>query len=49
LFTGVYLHDPTVVLAAVDPSLVTCIEGIVRVQTGGITRGLTLLYNKQKR
>ncbi|KAL9324753.1 hypothetical protein ACSQ67_005398 [Phaseolus vulgaris] len=46
---GVYLHDPTVVLAAVDPSLVTCIEGIVRVQTSGITRGLTLLYNKQKR
>ncbi|KAH1045296.1 hypothetical protein GLYMA_09G285900v4 [Glycine max] len=46
---GVYLHDPTVVLAAVDPSLVTCIEGIVRVQTSGITRGITILYNKQKR
>ncbi|XP_047163443.1 probable uridine nucleosidase 2 [Vigna umbellata] len=46
---GVYLHDPTVVLAAVDPSLVTCIEGVVRVQTSGITRGLTVLFNKQKR
>ncbi|TKY69034.1 uridine nucleosidase 2 [Spatholobus suberectus] len=46
---GVYLHDPTALLAAVDPSLVTCMEGIVRVQTSGITRGLTLLYNKQKR
>ncbi|KAK4489077.1 hypothetical protein RD792_004871, partial [Penstemon davidsonii] len=46
---GVYLHDPTTVLAAVDPSLITCVEGVVRVQTIGITRGLTLFYNKQKR
>lgn len=46
---GVYLHDPTTLLAAVDPSLVTCTEGAVRVQTSGITRGLTVLYNKQKR
>lgn len=46
---GVYLHDPTTLLAAVDPSLVTCTEGSVRVQTSGITRGLTVLYNKQKR
>ena len=46
---GVYLHDPTTLLVAVDPSLVTCIEGVVRVQTTGITRGLTILYNKQKR
>ncbi|GER34193.1 pyrimidine-specific ribonucleoside hydrolase RihA [Striga asiatica] len=46
---GVYLHDPTTLLAAVDPSLVTCVEGVVRVQTVGITRGLTLFYNKQKR
>lgn len=46
---GVYLHDPTTLLAAVDPSLVTCSEGVVRVQTVGITRGLTLFYNKQKR
>ncbi|XP_052725470.1 probable uridine nucleosidase 2 isoform X2 [Vigna angularis] len=49
ILTRVYLHDPTVVLAAVDPSLVTCIEGVVRVQTSGITRGLTVLFNKQKR
>lgn len=46
---GVYLHDPTALLAAIDPSLVTCSEGVVRVQTVGITRGLTLFYNKQKR
>jgi len=46
---GVYLHDPAVLLAAVDPSLFTYTEGVVRVQTSGITRGLTILYNKQKR
>ncbi|KAF5466159.1 hypothetical protein F2P56_016111 [Juglans regia] len=46
---GVYLHDPTALIAAVDPSLITYTEGVVRVQTCGITRGLTILYNKQKR
>ncbi|CBI24758.3 hypothetical protein VitviT2T_007650 [Vitis vinifera] len=46
---GVYLHDPTTLLAAVNPSLITYTEGVVRVQTSGITRGLTLFYNKQKR
>lgn len=49
LHIGVYLHDPTALLAAVDPSLITYTEGVVRVQTNGITRGLTLFYNKQKR
>ncbi|KAL7598411.1 probable uridine nucleosidase 2 [Lactuca sativa] len=46
---GVYLHDPTALLAAVNPSLMTYTEGVVRVQTTGITRGLTLFFNKQKR
>ncbi|MBA0872586.1 hypothetical protein Goshw_016683 [Gossypium schwendimanii] len=46
---GVYLHDPTAMLAAINPSLITYVEGAVRVQKNGITRGLTLLYNKQKR
>ncbi|KAM7500895.1 hypothetical protein LguiA_025309 [Lonicera macranthoides] len=46
---GVYLHDPTALIAAVNPSLITCTEGVVRVQTSGITRGLTLFYNKQKK
>ncbi|XP_022974001.1 probable uridine nucleosidase 2 [Cucurbita maxima] len=46
---GVYLHDPATVLAAVDPSLFTYTEGVVRVQTTGITRGLTILYNNKKR
>ncbi|KAL6226053.1 hypothetical protein ACLB2K_000018 [Fragaria x ananassa] len=45
---GVYLHDPTTLLAAINPSLLTYTEGAVRVQTSGITRGLTILYNKQK-
>ncbi|KAG4192533.1 hypothetical protein ERO13_A07G161405v2, partial [Gossypium hirsutum] len=45
----VYLHDPTAILAAINPSLITYVEGAVRVQTNGITRGLTLVYNKQKR
>ncbi|GLT92815.1 hypothetical protein SLE2022_106310 [Rubroshorea leprosula] len=46
---GVYLHDPAAILAAINPSLVTYTEGVVRVQITGITRGLTVLYNKQKR
>ncbi|KAL4588356.1 hypothetical protein LXL04_001240 [Taraxacum kok-saghyz] len=46
---GVYLHDPTALLAAVNPKLMTYTEGVVRVQTSGITRGLTLFFNKQKR
>ncbi|KAK9059463.1 hypothetical protein SSX86_020165 [Deinandra increscens subsp. villosa] len=46
---GVYLHDPTTVLAVVKPSLMTYTEGVVRVQTTGITRGLTLFFDKQKR
>lgn len=49
MHVGVYLHDPATVLAAVDPSLFTYTEGVVRVQTMGITRGLTILYNNQKR
>ncbi|KGN61455.1 probable uridine nucleosidase 2 [Cucumis sativus] len=46
---GVYLHDPATLIAAVDPTLFTYTEGVVRVQTTGISRGLTILYNKQKR
>ncbi|XP_076931118.1 putative uridine nucleosidase 2 [Bidens hawaiensis] len=46
---GVYLHDPTTILAAVNPSLMTYTESVVRVQTTGITRGLSLFFNKQKR
>ncbi|KAJ0575503.1 putative inosine/uridine-preferring nucleoside hydrolase domain, ribonucleoside hydrolase [Helianthus annuus] len=46
---GVYLHDPTTILAAVNPSLMTYMEGVIRVQTTGITRGLSLFFNKQKR
>ncbi|KAG5573723.1 hypothetical protein H5410_063489 [Solanum commersonii] len=46
---GVFLHDPTALLAAVNPSLITYSEGVVRVQTVGITKGLTIFYNKQTR
>jgi len=46
--TGVYLHDPTTLLAAVDPSLMTYTEGVVRVQTDGITKGLTVFDNTKK-
>ncbi|TYJ30692.1 hypothetical protein E1A91_A06G147900v1 [Gossypium mustelinum] len=47
-----YHHDAystKAMLAAINPSLITYVEGAIRVQTNGITRGLTLLYNKQKR
>ncbi|KAH1089590.1 hypothetical protein J1N35_016847 [Gossypium stocksii] len=46
---GVCLHDPTAMLATIYHSPITYVEGAVRVQTNSITRGLTLLYNKQKR
>ncbi|OEL14260.1 hypothetical protein BAE44_0024725 [Dichanthelium oligosanthes] len=45
----VYLHDPTALLAAVNPSLMTFAEGVVRVQTAGITKGLTLFNSAKKR
>ena len=46
---GVYLHDPTALLAAVNPSLLTYTEGAVRVQTTGIMRGLTIFHNSKQR
>lgn len=46
---GVYLHDPAALLAAVNPSLFTYSEGVVRVQTCGIMRGLTIFDNTKKR
>ncbi|CAL4950815.1 unnamed protein product [Urochloa decumbens] len=45
---GVYLHDPTALLAAVNPSLITSAEGVVRVQTAGTTKGLTLFRSTEK-
>jgi inosine-uridine nucleoside N-ribohydrolase len=47
--TGVYLHDPATLIAAVDPSLMTYTEGVVRVQTDGITKGLTVFDTTKKR
>ncbi|XP_073007048.1 probable uridine nucleosidase 2 isoform X3 [Typha latifolia] len=46
---GVYLHDPVTLLAAVNPSLLTYTEGVVRVQTSGIMRGITIFDNTKKR
>ena len=48
MVAGVYLHDPTALLAAVNPSLMTYTEGVVRVQTDGISRGLTVFDNTKK-
>lgn len=49
ILAGVYLHDPTTLIAAVNPSLMTYTEGVVRVQTVGITKGLTVFDNTKKR
>ena len=49
MVAGVYLHDPTALLAAVNPSLMTSAEGAVRVQTAGITKGLKLFRSNDKR
>ena len=49
MVAGVYLHDPTALLVAVNPSLMTFTEGAVRVQTAGITKGLTLFRSNEKR
>lgn len=40
---AIYLHDPATMVAAVDPSLLTFAEGVVRVQYTGICKGLTVL------
>lgn len=46
---GAYLHDPAVMFAAIDPSLMTYEKGVVRVQADGIFRGLTIFDNMKKR
>ncbi|GJP48863.1 hypothetical protein CLOM_g8141 [Closterium sp. NIES-68] len=45
---AVYLHDPTTMVAAMDDSLFTFHEGVVRVQLDGIAKGLTLLNSTNK-
>lgn len=46
---AIYLHDPTTMMAAVDPSLLTYKEGVVRVQIEGICRGMTVFCDTLKR
>eukprot|EP00250_Pteridium_aquilinum_P019008 c24251_g2_i1 orf=1557-2528(-) len=46
---GVYLHDPTALAAALDPSLFTFAAGVVRVQLDGISKGMTIFNNTGKR
>jgi inosine-uridine nucleoside N-ribohydrolase len=46
---GIYLHDPTTMIAAIDPSLFTYKEGVVRVQQEGICRGMTVFSDAIKR
>lgn len=48
-FQGVYLHDPAALAAAIDPSLFTYAEGVVRVQLDGISKGLTVFDNTGKK
>lgn len=40
---GIYLHDPSCMVALLNPSLFTWKSGAVRVETQGICRGLTIL------
>lgn len=40
---GIFLHDPTCMVAVIDPSLFTFRKGTVRVETSGICAGHTLL------
>ncbi|KAJ7527277.1 hypothetical protein O6H91_16G046200 [Diphasiastrum complanatum] len=46
---AIYLHDPTTMVAAIDPSLLTYAEGVVRVQQEGICKGLTLFNSTKKK
>jgi len=46
---AIYLHDPATMVAAVDPSLLTYAEGVVRVQHTGICKGLTVLNHTCKK
>ncbi|KAG6546253.1 hypothetical protein Mapa_012292 [Marchantia paleacea] len=46
---AIYLHDPTTMIAAIDPSLFTYAQGVVRVQRDGICKGLTVFNNTQKK
>jgi len=45
---AIYLHDPTTMVAALDPSLFTTAEGVVRVQQEGIS-GVLPSSTTQKR
>ncbi|BFI42228.1 uridine nucleosidase [Marchantia polymorpha subsp. ruderalis] len=46
---AIYLHDPTTMIAAIDPSLFTYAKGVVRVQRDGICKGLTVFNNTSKK
>eukprot|EP00271_Cylindrocystis_brebissonii_P000709 TRINITY_DN10928_c0_g2_i1.p1 TRINITY_DN10928_c0_g2~~TRINITY_DN10928_c0_g2_i1.p1 ORF type:complete len:347 (-),score=50.62 TRINITY_DN10928_c0_g2_i1:578-1591(-) len=46
---AIYLHDPATMVAAFRPDLFTYISGAVRVQTEGISTGLTCLNSSVKK
>ncbi|KAL2608218.1 hypothetical protein R1flu_026791 [Riccia fluitans] len=46
---AIFLHDPTTIVAAIDPSLFTYTSGVVRVQTDGICKGLTVFNTTTKK
>lgn len=46
--SAVYLHDPAALVAVFCPELFTYVEGVVRVQVEGITKGIALLSATSK-
>ena len=46
---GIFLHDPTTMVAAFRPELFTWKEGAVRVAVDGLAKGKTLLDDGSKR
>jgi uridine nucleosidase len=48
-YAGIFVHDPSAMTAAIDPSLFSWKEGVVRVAETGLCKGHTLLDMGTKR
>ncbi len=46
---GIYMHDPTALVAVLAPELFTWLAGEVRVVTEGVARGHTIMDVQKKR
>ena len=46
---GIYMHDPTALVAVLAPELFTWLAGEVRVVTEGVARGHTIMDTQKKR